>query len=174
MVKVCKIHRKLPPGGILVFLTGKQEIVRCVNRLKQRLEKKRSTSETKQQSFEGNDVHQLLNDDNAALVGGGFRDMDDEEVDGDLFQKEDGEEVDDFDNLENDEDLGIDLGIADDDDGKRPKKVRILPLYSMLSADEQAKVFAPVPEDTRLIIVATNIAETSITIPVSLSCTFSM
>jgi hypothetical protein len=38
-------------------------------------------------------------------------------------------------------------------------------LYSMLSADEQAKVFVPVPEDTRLIVVATNIAETSITIP---------
>ena len=38
-------------------------------------------------------------------------------------------------------------------------------MYSMLSADEQAKVFVPVPEDTRLIVVATNIAETSITIP---------
>lgn len=24
--KVCKIHRNLPPGGILVFLTGKKEI----------------------------------------------------------------------------------------------------------------------------------------------------
>lgn len=24
--KVCKIHKKLPPGGILVFLTGQQEI----------------------------------------------------------------------------------------------------------------------------------------------------
>lgn len=53
-------------------------------------------------------------------------------------------------------------------DDKRPKKVGILPLYSMLSADKQAKVFAPVPEDTRLIVVATNIAETSITIPLSL------
>jgi len=160
MVKVCKIHRKLPAGGILVFLTGKQEIVRCVNRLKQRLEKKRSTNERKQQSFEENDVG------DAAHAGGGFRDMDDEEVDGDLYQKEDGEEIDDFDNMENDEDLEFDLGtVDDDDDGKRPKKVRILPLYSMLSADEQAKVFAPVPEDTRLIIVATNIAETSITIP---------
>ena len=35
--KVCKIHRKLPQGGILVFLTGKQEIVRMVKRLRKSL-----------------------------------------------------------------------------------------------------------------------------------------
>ena len=168
MEKICKIHRKLPSGGILVFLTGKQEIVRCVNRLRQRLEsgrcgKKKSSMNNKRESFEEgtNDVHQT--DD--ALDG--FRDMDDEEVDGDLFLKEE-EEDDDFGNLENGEDVD-DIGITsnknDDDDDKRPKKVRILPLYSMLSADEQAKVFAPVPDDTRLIVIATNVAETSITIP---------
>ena len=168
MEKICKIHRKLPSGGILVFLTGKQEIVRCVNRLRQRLEsgrgKKKSSMNNARESFEegkNDDVHQA--DD--ALDG--FRDMDDEEVDGDLFLKEE-EEDDDFGNLENGEDVD-DIGITsnknDDDDDKRPKKVRILPLYSMLSADEQAKVFAPVPDDTRLIVIATNVAETSITIP---------
>ena len=46
-----------------------------------------------------------------------------------------------------------------------PKKVIILPLYSLLSVKEQAKVFAPVEEGTRLIVVATNVAETSLTIP---------
>jgi len=157
---VCKIHRKLPAGGILVFLTGKQEIVRCVNRLRQRLEPRGSGKKrVPLQSKEDNDVNKSGN----ALDG--FRDMDDEEVDGDLFQKYN-EGEDDFDNLENDDDLDV----PTDDDDKRPKKIRILPLYSMLSADEQAKVFAPVPEDTRLIVVATNIAETSITIPVSLDC----
>ena len=171
MEKVCKIHRKLPAGGILVFLTGKQEIVRCVNRLRQRLEpgrgkKKRSgTTQDGQSSTseeEGkNDVQQT---DNAL---DNFRDMDDDEVDGDLFQKGE-EDEDDFDKIEKyeDEDITIpDSGNDDEDDDKRPKKVRILPLYSMLSADEQAKVFAPVPDDTRLIVIATNIAETSITIP---------
>ena len=24
--KICKVHRKLPSGGILVFVTGKQEV----------------------------------------------------------------------------------------------------------------------------------------------------
>jgi ATP-dependent RNA helicase DHX37/DHR1 len=38
-------------------------------------------------------------------------------------------------------------------------------LYSLLSAKQQARVFAPVPEGYRLIVVATNIAETSLTIP---------
>ena len=32
--KVCKIHQKLPQGGILVFLTGKKEILYLISRLK--------------------------------------------------------------------------------------------------------------------------------------------
>ena len=157
--KVCKIHRKLPAGGILVFLTGKQEIVRMVNRLRQRLKprsgKKSGNPEKNQTLFtEGNDVNETLTSESLE----GLREMDDEEADGDLFQKDDvGEEKDDFNSIEN-EDMNIEPGTVDDDD-KRPKKVRILPLYSMLSADEQAKVFAPVPDDHRLIVIATNIAE---------------
>jgi ATP-dependent helicase HrpA len=45
----------------------------------------------------------------------------------------------------------------------RPKKSRILPLYARLTAREQARVFAQISE--RKIIVATNVAETSLTIP---------
>ncbi len=45
----------------------------------------------------------------------------------------------------------------------RPKKSRILPLYARLTAAQQARVFARSAE--RKIIVATNVAETSITIP---------
>ena len=174
MEKTCKIHRKLPPGGVLIFLTGKQEIVRCVNRLKSRLEPRRggkkkgraTNDRNDKQSFEENDVHQQSDGNDALAADGGFRDMDDDEVDGDLFQRNNEEEEDDFDNIDDHED--VDNTIVDnDDDDNRPTKIRILPLYSMLSADEQAKVFMPVPEDTRLIVVATNIAETSITIPVS-------
>ncbi|KAL3823873.1 hypothetical protein ACHAXA_005455 [Cyclostephanos tholiformis] len=168
--KTCKIHRKLPAGGILVFLTGKQEIIRCVNRLKQRLdpsnrERKISNNagSSKDRLIGRNDVRRLpinVNDD--ALDG--FRDMDDDEVDGDLFQKE--EDEDDYGGQTDDVDAEVDLVIpACDNNDSRPNKVLILPLYSMLSADEQAKVFSPVPEDTRLIVIATNIAETSITIP---------
>eukprot|EP00055_Hartaetosiga_balthica_P013816 m.72619 g.72619 ORF g.72619 m.72619 type:complete len:696 (-) comp8390_c0_seq2:133-2220(-) len=45
------------------------------------------------------------------------------------------------------------------------KKALILPLYGSLPSREQMKVFEVPPENTRKIVVATNIAETSITIP---------
>ena len=43
--------------------------------------------------------------------------------------------------------------------------MHILPLYSLLPHDKQMRVFEPVPEGARLIVVATNVAETSLTIP---------
>jgi ATP-dependent RNA helicase DHX37/DHR1 len=48
---------------------------------------------------------------------------------------------------------------------RKPKKIEVLPLYSMLPGSAQLKVFQRVPKGTRLIVVATNVAETSITIP---------
>ncbi|OEU09473.1 P-loop containing nucleoside triphosphate hydrolase protein, partial [Fragilariopsis cylindrus CCMP1102] len=87
--KICKIHHKLPHGGILVFLTGKAEIIRMTNRLRKALSESESV----------------------------------------------------------------------------PKHAYVLPLYSLLSGDEQAKIFSPAPDNHRLIVLATNIAETSITIP---------
>jgi hypothetical protein len=47
----------------------------------------------------------------------------------------------------------------------QPKRALVLPLYALMSAHQQRKVFAPPPGDARLIVVATNVAETSITIP---------
>lgn len=41
----------------------------------------------------------------------------------------------------------------------------MLPLYALLPAEEQARVFQPPPPGHRLVIVATNVAETSLTIP---------
>ncbi|KAF3695585.1 putative ATP-dependent RNA helicase DHX37 [Channa argus] len=41
----------------------------------------------------------------------------------------------------------------------------VLPLYSLLAPEQQAKVFRPPPSGTRLCVVATNVAETSLTIP---------
>ena len=41
----------------------------------------------------------------------------------------------------------------------------VLPLYALLPAAQQARVFQKPPEGHRLIVVATNVAETSLTIP---------
>ena len=50
-----------------------------------------------------------------------------------------------------------------DDRPTAPMDVR--PLYANLPQAAQTHVFAPVTEGTRLIVVATNVAETSLTIP---------
>ncbi|KIH42592.1 hypothetical protein ANCDUO_27423, partial [Ancylostoma duodenale] len=40
-----------------------------------------------------------------------------------------------------------------------------LPLYSLLSSEKQRRVFEPPPEGARMCVIATNVAETSLTIP---------
>eukprot|EP00798_Chlamydomonas_sp_ICE-L_P031096 gene31095-6225_t len=52
-----------------------------------------------------------------------------------------------------------------DEAPKGPPPVHVLPLYAMLPQQEQQRVFAAVPAGHRLIVVATNVAETSLTIP---------
>ena len=96
---------------------------------------------------------------------GALRDMDDDEVDGDIFEGGDQDEFDDH-LVESDDDNIMEVAqTRAGESSDRPEKVLVLPLYSLLSAQEQAKVFRPVPEGTRLIVCATNIAETSLTIP---------
>ncbi|CAG8626402.1 478_t:CDS:2 [Paraglomus occultum] len=52
-------------------------------------------------------------------------------------------------------------------------KMKIIPcpMFAALPAEKQAKVFEPAPRDTRKVILATNIAETSITINGDFNCT---
>jgi ATP-dependent RNA helicase DDX35 len=42
--------------------------------------------------------------------------------------------------------------------------MQVLPLYAGLSNDQQMRVFKATPQSTRKVVVATNIAETSVTI----------
>ncbi|KAI0770981.1 P-loop containing nucleoside triphosphate hydrolase protein [Trametes elegans] len=44
-----------------------------------------------------------------------------------------------------------------------PAPLAVLPIYSQMPADLQAKIFEPTPDGRRKVIVATNIAETSLT-----------
>ena len=48
--------------------------------------------------------------------------------------------------------------------GTKIQELIILPIYSTLPSDLQAKIFVPCPPNSRKVILATNIAETSLTI----------
>ena len=62
-----------------------------------------------------------------------------------------------------------DEGPAGEEEDLGPAPVRVLPLYAALPPSRQRLVFQPLPQSldprTRLIVVATNVAETSLTIP---------
>ncbi|KAJ2905556.1 pre-mRNA-splicing factor ATP-dependent RNA helicase PRP16 [Zalerion maritima] len=48
--------------------------------------------------------------------------------------------------------------------GNRIKELIICPIYANLPSDRQARIFEPAPEGSRKVVLATNIAETSLTI----------
>ncbi|KAH6802946.1 hypothetical protein C2S51_034392, partial [Perilla frutescens var. frutescens] len=53
----------------------------------------------------------------------------------------------------------------DKDKGLPPGQLCVLPLYAMLPASSQLRVFEEAKDGERLVVVATNVAETSLTIP---------
>ncbi|KXZ53924.1 hypothetical protein GPECTOR_6g842 [Gonium pectorale] len=64
--------------------------------------------------------------------------------------------------------LFLTTGVAPGDPsvgGAAPRELLVLPIYAALPPEQQMKVFEPAPPGTRKAILATNIAETSITIP---------
>lgn len=49
--------------------------------------------------------------------------------------------------------------------GSKIRELLIRPIYSTLPSERQAQVFEPTPKDARKVVLGTNIAETSLTIP---------
>jgi ATP-dependent RNA helicase DHX37/DHR1 len=142
--KISRGHRKLPPGGFLVFLTGRNEIVQLSKRLKSAFGGLKSAEPSKVQ-ISASEAPLEVEDLELGDV-----DEPSEEID-DMISDGEEEEEDEFE--------------IEDDQEAAPLKMQILPLYSLLPTREQLKVFEPVPEGTRQIILATNVAETSLTIP---------
>lgn len=165
--KVKRAHRKLPRGGILVFLTGQQEIRQVGIRL-------RALLSSRHESYNRAGLVKVQIAANEAPLEAEDLDLGDFKV---------SEERDDFD-LEilthsEDEAEEHEFEISDDEDEDGPAlvppvslsskepytSVHILPLYSQLPTSEQLKVFEAPPPGSRLIVLATNVAETSLTIP---------
>ncbi|CCI50679.1 unnamed protein product [Albugo candida] len=150
--KVVRIHNKLPEGGILVFLTGQQEIMQLVRKLHQAYGSKESK---RVETFKGpRKVTKSLSRD-AEYVP---LEHDDAEEDVDI---EPGEEAEQYDSdhgsqIDSDRDANDSLAVP---------YMHALPLYSLLPTNEQMRVFDEPPEHHRLVVIATDIAETSLTIP---------
>ncbi|KAG6040082.1 hypothetical protein E4U41_001423 [Claviceps citrina] len=145
--KITRGHRKLPPGGFLVFLTGRNEILQLSRRLKT--------------AFGG----MTLADGPRVKMSATEAPMEVEDIDfGDADDYGDGiDGIDDGSPSDNEEDEA-EFQIEEDQEAA-PLKMQILPLYSLLPTREQLRVFEPAPEGTRQVILATNVAETSLTIP---------
>ncbi|OWZ06755.1 ATP-dependent RNA helicase [Phytophthora megakarya] len=181
--KVIKIHKKLPEGGVLVFLTGQREILQLCRKLSRAYsvaarDKKAAalkTRDKKAAALKSSRVFRAQRrqpnlDQRSGNKDDILREHDDIEEEADLEDTQVyGNEVDDEDaayNLEEaeeasdkedeDEELDEDLAVP---------YLHVLPLYSLLPNDEQMKVFDTPPENHRLVVVATNVAETSLTIP---------
>ncbi|ORZ21480.1 P-loop containing nucleoside triphosphate hydrolase protein [Absidia repens] len=155
--KVSKIHERLPHGGILIFLTGQNEITQLCKRLRKKYPAlpQKSSNSAKIEEKLANEL-----ESKSTKAEAGKEDLEDEDVE--LGENQIDEDFD----LESDSDDDSDLGFDEDElDDVKDAPLHVLPLYSMLPTEAQLRVFQPPPEGTRLCVVATNVAETSVTIP---------
>lgn len=193
--KTVKIHNRLPPGGILIFLTGQNEITGVCRKLEARFGPK-VLSERKRKHSAVSNGQMALEDPNftsSAAVSANQGDLEAEDMDFGVRREELATDVDDnimdadqngSDNEALDSDSeGEEDGMDDnwDDVGSEYSQfplqfyvphqhrpvvpMHIVPLYSLLPGEKQIKVFERPPEGYRLVVVATNVAETSLTIP---------
>lgn len=147
--KVSRGHRKLPPGGMLVFLTGQNEIAAMTKRLHEAFTNTLGSSQTSRKvTITARDAP--LEAEDLDFGGDDFRAHEKLDDSDDDFADGRGEEDDEF---------------SVDDVTPASTQVHVLPLYSQLQTKDQMRVFDVPPDNARLIVLATNIAETSLTIP---------
>ncbi|KAI1332079.1 DEAH-box RNA helicase [Xylariaceae sp. FL0255] len=148
--KILRGHKKLPPGSMLVFLTGYDEIARLAKKLELSSTGMKSAPYIKRRfsakdgPLEAEDIELGQNDDVADNELDELPFIEDEDID---------------------EEEEAEFDVPNDTDQALPLKMHILPLYSNLSTRDQMRVFEDPPEGSRAIILATNVAETSLTIP---------
>ncbi|KAK7260237.1 hypothetical protein RIF29_26123 [Crotalaria pallida] len=242
--KVLAIHKRLPPGGILVFVTGQREVEDLCRKLRKAsrefiMKKVKGSEENyanamvqETNSVEGisiNEINEAFEIPGSSAIqqtdrfsGYGEDGEDEDDIGGNesdfSYNSETESELefnDDDNNLEHSENKsnvvdvlgqegslaslkaafenlsgkaplsslngeqtfsvnkegGLDQSkvikekIARENCNPSPGALFVLPLYAMLPAASQLRVFEEVKEGERLIVVATNVAETSLTIP---------
>ena len=189
--KVLAIHRKLPPGGILVFLTGQREVEIVCRKLRDAypLHKKSEDGESEdgEDSIESEDGVEDTFDVDAIDAGGedlGGEEEDEPDFDGeddmsdvasDISEEDDvlvmgGEGVGEEEAAEAEAAWTREHAPSTGLDGNKtgdtgPGGLNVLPLYALLPAHLQQRVFQETPDGSRMVIIATNVVETSLTIP---------
>ncbi|XP_030245861.1 probable ATP-dependent RNA helicase kurz [Drosophila navojoa] len=190
--KTVKIHAKLPEGGILIFVTGQLEVMRLVRKLRKAFpygeQKNKLETKTKQQPPDKPDKQEEADKGEERALDEEFDkkrkernprkrkpafpytmpkiNLDDYKLPGDDTEADVHEQANPqgSDNEDEGEEQDIDdLANLQSSAAKQP--MWVLPLFSLLSSEKQQRIFQPVPEGCRLCVVATNIAETSLTIP---------
>lgn len=154
--KVARGHKKLPPGSILVFLTGQNEIETVAKRLKDTLGSNTAGYGKMLKARESSDQMPLELDD---------MEESSQRKQNDTLEGEDSDDSDtEFQGIDDAEDAEFE--VEDDESGPRGAlKPHILPLYASLPTMQQMRVFQHPPDGSRMIVLATNVAETSLTIP---------
>ncbi|KAL6911457.1 hypothetical protein ACP4OV_000262 [Aristida adscensionis] len=231
--KVLSIHKRLPPGGILVFVTGQREVDYLCRKLRRASKAQNAKKPEKisgddngpcpeideKEIFEAYDVdtskpeHQddmFSSYDEYDMNAGSNVDCSENETESEMDTDSEDEESVAYQTTEEDTPVlaflkdaksssvlrasfGALSGISGEPESVEKSKdaiseeklspsirsfskptehmpvshgrLRVLPLYAMLPASQQLQVFQDIPEGERLVVVATNVAETSLTIP---------
>ena len=154
----CKIHQKLPEGNVIVFLTGKREILDLCQKLREEFLgiKKLEKSDDEDEEFVKKDKK---NDDINKEKGKDINIIDDNNKEKNMDKKEEKKEEEKIvEEIEEGQKQSI------EDEKKQYSPVIVLPLYSSMEPEEQMKIYAE-HKGKRMIVVSTNVAETSLTIP---------
>ncbi|KAF8820783.1 ATP-dependent Rna helicase [Cardiosporidium cionae] len=139
LITILQIHLRSAPGGILVFLPGQEDIMSLCNILEEK-NKMLNLIKIRQREANANNVN--THDSTANLNSCS---IDSRATNRQIYNATIGHDV--YDNA------------------TEWLNMLIYPIYSSLPVEQQVDVFKISPSDTRKIILATNIAETSITIP---------
>lgn len=181
--KAIKIHNQLPEGGILIFVTGQHEVNYLVKKLRKAFPYHKKGGATKTDHNRPSEVAHYSDGEDSDEMDMKKAIRNSKKAKKKLHSMLSLPQIS-LDNYklptdDTDFDLLDDSTFKDDDSGsdeeeedaqnviglKNTQPMWVLPLYSLLPSDKQSRVFEKPPESTRLCVVSTNVAETSLTIP---------
>jgi len=158
----CKIHQKLPEGNVIVFLTGKREILDLCQKLREEFLgiKKLEKSDDDEEDEKVVKKEKKNDDDDANKE----KEKDDNIIDENNKEKNEEKKEEKKEEEKIVEEIEEGQKQTSDEEKKQYSPVIVLPLYSSMEPEEQMKIYSE-HKGKRMIVVSTNVAETSLTIP---------